>query len=348
MNKTTYLLIALLLSSAISYAQTKRIRDHDTTYYVSYREKLTVRTYLSRKYTAFKLKPPENNPAPEMKYLPNTTLNIGIGASYRSLTLNIGVGVSTFNPNNERGHTKYLDLQTHWYTRTWNFDILGQFYRGYYLTPQGLGSEDGKSYYVRGDLKLGMGGIAAYSALNGRKFSYQAGLVQNEWQKKSAGSILVGGEAYYGSVHGDSSVVPATIDSSYSRMNIAKIHFFEIGPGIGYAYTYVFKEHYFILGSLTVNVDLSYTREKATDHYADKFIISPNYIFRAGAGYNTAKWNLSILWVATYIHFAGEVSDYKYRISTGNYRLFYARRFTINKKVKNVLEPINNLVEPSN
>ena len=281
-----------------------------------------------------------------MKYRPNTRLTLGIGGTYRSLTVNIGFGLSSFNPDKERGETHYLDLQAHFYARKWNFDLLGQFYRGYYLSPQGLGSPRGKSFYVRSDLKVQVGGIALYRALNDRLFSYQAGLLQNEWQKKSAGSIVIGGETYYGAVHGDSTLIPGVVDPEYSQLGINKVHFFEIGPGIGYAYTLVYKEHFFLLGSATLNMAFRYSREKETNRNADKIDITPNFIFHAGAGYNTKNWDLSMLWVTTQINVKGGASNYKYLIASGNYRLIYARRFTVNRKVKNILQPINDLVEP--
>jgi len=113
MNKYIFSTISLLFIYCSSHGQAKKQRDHDTTYYVSYREKLTARIYLSRKYTTLKLNPPSNSVAPEMKYVPNTTLNLGIGGTYRSLTINIGVGITKFNPDDLRGKTTYLDLQSH-------------------------------------------------------------------------------------------------------------------------------------------------------------------------------------------------------------------------------------------
>jgi Domain of unknown function (DUF4421) len=330
--------------SLSAVAQQDKTRDHDSSYYASYREKLTARTYLSRKYTTLKMTPPDDI-IPMMKYRPNTKLNLGIGATYRSLTLNIGVGIHSIHPNEERGDTKYLDLQAHFYARKWNFDLLGQFYHGYYMSPQGLGSADGKSFYVRPDLRVQIGGLATYRALNDRRFSYQAGLVQNEWQKKSAGSILVGGEAFYGAIHGDSILVPASIDSSYAQRGIDRIHFFEMGPGAGYAYTVVIKQHFFLLASFTINLDFRFSREMEIGHDADKLDITPNFIVHAGAGYNSQNWNLSVLWVANQTHVSGEASKYRYTLSTGNYRLIFAKRFTLNHKVKKVLQPINSLIE---
>jgi hypothetical protein len=325
---------------------TKKLRDHDSTYYRSYREKLVLRAYLSRKYTTLKLTPPDDQDVPVMKYRPNTTLNVGLGATYRSLTLNIGIGINSFNPANERGKTHYLDLQAHFYARKWNFDLLGQFYSGYYLSPQGLGTPDGKNYYIRPDLRVQMGGISLYRALNDRRFSYQAGLVQNEWQEKSAGSLLVGAEIYYGTLHGDSTLVPASLDSNYAARDIQKVHFFHIGPGVGYAYTLVVNQHFFALASATVHLAIRYGREKEAGVNADKLDFTPNFIFKAGLGYNSEKWNLSMLWVANQTFVKGPASNYKYTIDAGNYRLIFAKRFILNRKVKKVLAPINNLIEP--
>jgi hypothetical protein len=337
----------LVLSTAWSLTvqgQDHPRQDHDSSYYESFREKLTARFYLSRKYNVITFTPPGDDLIPQMTYRPNTRLVIGLGASYRAFTLNIGIGATPLHSVGERGRTRYFDFQTHYYARKWNFDFLGQFYRGYYLSPQGLGSPDGKSYYVREDLSLQLVGIAGYRALNEYRFSYQAGLVQNEWQKQSAGSILIGGETFYGSLHGDSVLVPSAVDTAYYGKGIRQVHFFEFGPGIGYAYTLVIARHFFLLVSATVNLDFRFCREIETGHYADRTDFTPNFIFHAGAGYNTAKWNLSVLWVANRIYVKGNGSGYQYQISPGNYRLIYARRFTLGHKVKKVLKPLNDII----
>ena len=186
---------------------------------------LTARAYLSRKYNVLSFNPPA--PVQPFQYRATTSLNLGIGATYHAFTLNIGIGITKFNPNKEKGNTKYLDLQGHFYARKWNIDLLGEFYKGYYLTPQGLAAPPGKPYYVRPDIGLSLVGFAFYRPLNQKKFSYQAGLLQNEWQKKSAGSILFGGEIYYGSIYGDSSLVPARIDPGISLLGMNKYHFFQ-------------------------------------------------------------------------------------------------------------------------
>ncbi len=343
--KKLTLLIPLFFIFFYGRAQSgKQMDDHDSSYYNTYRSMLTARGYLSRKYTVLSFNPPE--PVESFKYRSVTSLNIGIGATYHAVTVNIGVGVNKFNPNNEKGHTKYFDLQGHFYARKWNIDLLGEFYKGYFLTPQGLAAPIGQPYYLRPDMGLSLIGTAFYRALNDNKFSYQAGLLQNEWQKKSAGSILVGGEIYYGSIYGDSTLMPTIIDPKTSALSINKYHFFSFGPGVGYAYTLVFKTHLFVLASATINLAFRYSTEISTtlNTKSDLFGFRPNYILHAGVGYNGNKWSLSILWVDTELFMRGESSGYHYTVDVGNYRLVYARRFSLDRKTKKILAPIPEII----
>jgi Domain of unknown function (DUF4421) len=178
--------------------------------------------------------------------------------------------------------------------------------------------------------------------MNAEKFSYQAGLLQNEWQKKSAGSLLYGGEIYYGAIFGDSSLVPTLADPDIEMLGLDKFHFFSIGPGVGYAYTFVYKEHYFLLGSATINLALRFSNEISTTLHqqASYWGFRPNYILHAGAGYNGNKWALSLLWVDTQLFMSGQRTDYRYTALVGNYRLTYTRRFALDRKIKKILEPI--------
>ena len=57
-------------------------------------------------------------------------------------------------------------------------------------------------------------------------------------------------------------------------------------------------------------------------------------------GITVTKWSLSVLWVDSEILTKGNSTDYHYGISAGNYRLVYARRFSLDRKTKKLLEPI--------
>ncbi len=89
---------------------------------------------------------------------------------------------------------------------------------------------------------------------------------------------------------------------------LINIIFLVLDPGIGYAYTLVFKEHFFILGSATINLAFRYSTEISTtlNTKADLFGFRPNYDLHAGIGYNSDVWSLSVLWVDTELFMRGE------------------------------------------
>jgi hypothetical protein len=337
MNRNYLLLAVSLLYCFSSTAQNFGRPDHDTTYYKSYKGTIICRMYFSRNYMQLNLQPPDD--LTKMSYHANTPLNIGAGFTYRSFSVSFSKGLNFLRSNSTKGTTQYTDLQVHLYKRKWTIDGLAQFYKGFYLNPRGLAYPDGREYYVRPDMGVKLVGTSIYRVLNDRKFSYGAGLSQNAWQQKSAGSFLIGGEAFYVDEHADSAFAPHVIDSSYNQQNIHKVHIFEIGPGIGYAYTLVWNKHWFLLGSFNANINFRFSRELGNSIRDDRVGFTPNFILRVATGYNSNKWGLGLLWIATNINTDRQSSGYNYKINTGGYRLIYARRFAINHKMKTILGP---------
>ncbi len=312
--------------------------EHDERYYETFPRIITARVYYSHKYTNLQFKP---LPATQrFLYNPNTSHNLGVGFTYQFLTLNLGVGV--FNDRSKE-RTKSLDLQSHIYTRKWVADIFGQFYKGYYLSPRGIASTNPTTFYERPDIGVTLLGAAAYRLFNPEKFSYRAALLQNEWQKKSAGTFLLGGEFYYGTINGDSALIPAAISEGYPQRNVVRARFLEVGPGIGYAYTGVYKEHYFLTGSLTMNADLSWVKEEEENNARQHTTISPNIIFRLISGYNSKFWSANFSWVANRVSARGDTPQSVYRIRTGNYRITLTKRFKPGKNLSKRLRIIDDL-----
>ncbi|HVM89330.1 MAG TPA: DUF4421 domain-containing protein [Puia sp.] len=332
--KRTFLsiLTCFLLFSSLSAQSYKP--DHDTTYYKSYKGVFIVRAYLSRKYSVLKLVP--GTDLKSMSYHANTVPSLGLGFTYRSLSFSYSRGLNFLKSESRKGPTNFTDLQLRLYKRKWTIDAVASFSRGYYLTPQGTGTANGDGYFIRPDVGSQIVGLGFYRVLNDKKFSYGAALSQNAWQKKSAGSFLIGAEACYVAINGDSSFIPSLADSNYSKLRIRKMHLFEIGPSFGYAYMLVIARNYFLLGSFNVGVNYSYSREIGNSKDT-KIGVWGNYIFRLAAGYNAAKWNISMAWLGARINTEGRASAYKYLFDAGGYRLVYARRFAIGHKMKEIL-----------
>jgi hypothetical protein len=145
-----------------------------------------------------------------------------------------------------KGKTKGLDLQIHLYPKKWAIDVLFESPKGFYLDQKGIAGAGANNYYYRGDIKSNLYGVSAYRVPNKEKFSYRAAISQTEWQKKSAGSFLYGGNVFHGFLQGDSAFIPALLMNNYPQKGVTKMSYTSFGPGVGYAHTLVIDQHFFL------------------------------------------------------------------------------------------------------
>ncbi len=327
--KWSFLLSVICLSSLKAFAQ------HDSSYFASYTDQITGRFYFSQKYTNLMVEDQAQNL--DLEYRPNTTLNMGIGASYKWFTLNLAYGFPFLNKEKEKGDTRYLDLQAHFYGNTSNIDLFGQFYNGFYLYPSGKASSVNQ-YYIRPDIKVREYGGSYQHIFNHKRFSYRASFLQNEWQKKSAGSFLFGAEFFIGKVGADSTVYPAVLTTSEAPKT-TKVFFYELGPNFGYAYTLIIAKHFFLTGSLSFSLDYNVTEYKYESNRSMQSGVTPNSLIRVFTGYNSKKSALSVTFTNSRVSLAA-TSKNSVALNTGNFRINYVRRFIPGPKTKKILAPI--------
>lgn len=318
-------------------------RDHDSSYYQSFERYITTRFYLSQKYAGLEL---ERAPGvSRFRYLANTSLTAGVGVTYQSVSLNIGYAFGFLNTDHEKGKTKSLDVQTHVYGRKWTVDLLGQFYKSYYLSPRGFAATAPDKYYIRPDIRINLLGVSAYRLLNPSRFSFRSALLENEQQKKSAGSILIGAEIFYGVIKGDSSLVPVALSENYQQKDIRKLDFIKIGPGIGYAYTYVINKSFYLTGSLCASLSVDYSNQHSASGQAGKVDINKGFIYRIVAGYDKDDWNFNLSLVGNQMSVRGASSTNKYLLSAGNFRLTVAKRIKPGRGLIRRLHPVDKVIE---
>ncbi len=106
-----------------------------------------------------------------------------------------------------------------------------------------------------------------------------------------------------------------------------------MGPGIGYAYTLVIQQHFFITGSLIANLDLDFSSEKGINEDKNYITLNPATVFKTAIGYNSSTWDISCNWVGNAIWFKG-ASSAKYLLQTGNYRIILAKKIMRRSKLK--------------
>jgi hypothetical protein len=305
--------------------------QQDTSYYETFPGKTTVRLYLSKKYVHLNF--PSDGSAEDLEYKANPKLNLGVGVTIKNISINLFNGFSFLNNKaDEKGKTKGFNFQVHVYPHKWAIDLMYVAPKGYHLEPQGLAGVPADKYYYREDVKTTFFGISAYQVPNKKRFSYRAALLQSEWQKKSAGSIIYGGEIHHGTVQGDSALIPAFYSSKFPQAGINKINILSFGPGAGYAYTLVMAQHFFITGSMVINLDVNFVREENEAIKEKNVSLNPSKVFKAAAGYNGRKWNISANWTGSSISTQGSLTPENYKFSSGNIRLVVAHRFDRHKK----------------
>lgn len=296
----------------------------NTDYFITQPDKLMLRLFLSQKFAPVTIPSPGDQ---ELNYKTNSKLNLGAGFTYKSVTLNVSYGFSFLNKDKGQGKTTGLDFQFHEYPHQWAIDVLGSFRKGFYLEARknnGLGLAN---YYQRPDMKRNIIGLSVFRVPNAEKFSYRAALNQNDWQLKSAGSLLFGGEAYYGSIKGDSALVPTSVNNIYKQAGIDKINFISIGPGIGYAYTLVIEKNFFITGSAIAVVHVNFSTEEKNAVKDKKTSFKPGGIYKAAIGYNSSSWSISANVLGNALYVGSAASSKEYFLPTGT------ARFTIAKKI---------------
>ncbi len=305
----------------------------DNNYYETYRNKLTTRIFVAQKFAQFRV--PASGSAQDIQYSSNHNVKLGVGVTWHNLTLNLSYGFSFLNKNREeeKGETKGIDLQLRLFPRKWAIDILAVMPRGMYIHPKGYAADDPSEYYSRPDVKERLFGIGAYYVPNKEKFSYRAALVQNEWQKKSAGSPLYGGEILYGIVEGkDSAFVPKKIQANFPQAGITEMNYISVGPGIGYAYTLVMDQHFFITGALIGNLKVNLTKEEIGSAVNKKTSFDPTANYKAAIGYNSNNWSICANISGNLVLVKANSSTMNYFMSSGAWRVMLAKKFDVKKK----------------
>jgi len=319
---------------------------NDTAYISDHCNDLTFRLYGSRKYTSYTLR--DNDKETKLSYKPNDNYNLGFGFNYKFIGLNIGINFPFINHDDDKyGKTDYLDVQSHIYLRKLTIDFWGQYYKGFYLSnPEDALSNFNVNggYPMRPDIHLLALGIDAQYIFNDEKFSFRAAFLQNEYQKKSAGSWMLGGSIYNVFLRGDTSFVPTHFVKPDNETNyyFNKSNIYSIAAGGGAAYTFVIKRHFFITASAMLEAGFNYTVMKNTWSDTKDDQGGPQLIttIRFAAGYNSERYFAGIHIVDMNSLSGAPLPGVTQTYGGGNVRFTLAKRFKVKRKTEKKIEKI--------
>jgi hypothetical protein len=349
MNRViTILLLLLVCMTSDLFAQKEgRLVDNlrvkhtvDSNYIQQFHSplELTTRLFNSIKYSRFHIR--DRALKQKLLYRSNENLILGLGVSYRKLTFNLGLNFPFINNDEEeKGETKYLDAQVHYYLNRYIVDLWFSYFKGYYLSnPHEATSQPitDTSYPIRPDIRNIVISASIMRVLNPTKFSLRAAFVQDEWQKKSAGSFLAGAEYNMIVTKGDSSLLPRNIQDPdfFSGYRLNQYAIFSLGVNGGYGYTWVLFKHLFVNFVAVGSVGLSYvdmdSKFNSPSSQSD-VAININYSGRFSMGYNSRSVFVGISNVYTFTSNDSPIGKGSIIQNSGNVRLNVVKRFNLKK-----------------
>jgi len=333
-------IISLFLSAYLSGQGIfkKLSGENDTVYVESYLDHLSSRVYASIKTAEITFR--DENLKKSLIYNPNSAIVLGVGFNYGILGLNIGFKFPFVNRDDDKyGTTDYLDLQTHIYTRPVILDIYAQLYQGYYLTEPNQWISDWPetdTFPIRSDIRTVSLGLNGQYIFKHKRFSYRAAYLQNEWQKKSAGSFIVGGNIFYVDMQGDTSLIPnSDIDSNFfGGIHFSQSRIANFGATVGYAQTFVVKQHLFLtlslVGGLSAGGSWIFTSEEGEPDKSG-IALGGSVTGRIAFGYNSRKVYVGFSYLGVFNRNQSPVPKAWIGYNTGVFRFNIVYRFRLNK-----------------
>jgi hypothetical protein len=252
--------------------------------------------------------------------------------------MNFGIVTPFVNNDNTRlGKTKMYDLQTSFYFKKYVVDIFWQYYKGYYLENSDavITLPASNNITIRQDLTTRTTGISVLRFFNQKRFSYKAAYVQTEYQKKSAGSVIIGLDIHQFSIHADSAIIPSNIIDhelfNYSRFNHSQVLCLSVNTG--YVYTLVVNKHYFLTTALIGGIGSNIT--SLTDDVINikdtKVNWQLNGGFRITTGYNSIKYFARLQYVNSLIKGATPIANSTQEFEIGQFKLMIGIRLGVKR-----------------
>ena len=315
--------------------------EYDTTYICSYTEEFTGRTFSALSFVGLSFQ--DQKVDKSLDYGIHSKVAIGVGFNYSVVGVNLNISPwSSSVSNSKYGKTKSLDIRMNLYGRKIIFDLYLMSHAGFYLSnPESILNnwEDNGTYPLRPDMTMFSSGIVTQYLFNNKKFSLRATYLQNEWQKKSAGSFIVGGSFFYSHFHGDSSFVPSQVDppdfiNGY-RFNHSSSY--NLGISGGYIHTFVVKKHFFATLGLSIGPQISYASTSCMDTDQPKYIafrMGFNSGIRAGIGFNSRRFFVGMFFLSEDLTHKLSIDDVTSSMTAGIFKLNVAYRFTLKKPIK--------------
>ena len=310
---------------------------HDTCFYVSHKNLMAIKILGVSKTASFGVFDDANKS--KLLYYPNEMLNLGLGFNYKWFGLDLAFNLPGLNNDNDKfGKTEKFDLQTHIYTRKIIIDANIQRYKGFYIkNPKDIfpNWQSDNPYPQRSDINIASLGFNLTYSFNNKKFSYKASFIQNEWQKKSAGSFLLGTYSSFFAIRAKNDIIPDYSSEIFNnKLHLVSATTLNLGFSFGYIYTFVVKRHYFLTLSLVPGFAMGITTGTTALNktYYNPAKVEGKSLARIALGYNSQKYYYGILFVTDNYKLSSRKNNIGVNYATNFFKIYIGRKFSIKKR----------------
>jgi hypothetical protein len=306
-------------------------RNNDSSYIRSYANQFALKLVAINKINYFGIK--DKNTSAGLRYRPEYGVNLGIGVSYKwfalDLTFNLGL-----RENKDFENSEFFDFQGRMFSSKQFIEGTLQYYYGHLLgNISGIDEEIYDIPEIRDDIRTISFGLQYLYAFNYDKFSIKAPFVLNEIQLKSAGSPIVGASFAYFSMDADSSIVSQNLMEYFDpKLHMIDFNVISLAVNIGYIYTFVWKEHFFITLGFIPGLNFNLGDSKAEQRESFTWNVSYRIKTMNALGYNGRRF-------FTGFQFVGDLNNIRIdeklltKFTHGSLKFFVGYRFR-NKKSK--------------
>ena len=306
----------------------------DTNYLSDYTNLFTARLFLLFQNASLLINTPGDNIS-KIVYRPNVNIRVGIAGFWKWFGLGLSIDNPFYKTDREAyGKTTTLDLRVNAFGRTIAGELFLQDYKGFYIvSPE---KPDG-THYIIPEMHTFSIGIGAYWIYHARRFSIRAAFIQNERQKKSAGSLVVRPSFLYYRISSPNGIIPEEIDTSYNIPPadvITSGDFYSIGLSPGYAYTLVFLKNLYLTGAVFPGVAAHFATYRNELSVHSDFEFTFQLGVRFALGYNSDKWFLGGSWQTGFNEVPDKFNNAFFNYSVAQFRIWGGTRFDIFKKKK--------------
>jgi len=330
---------------SVAYMITKERKPYfDTAFVKTYKKSVSITLPVSTRFLRFNLMDwaSGNN----LNYAPNSTYDLGFSVSSRWATFQLLTGTRIYqNYKNQKGETRYKDIQFNIYGSRVTSDIFYQNYKGFYVRNSLSYPTDSNEfrYVTRSDINAISFGVSSYYIFNSKKFSYRSSFAFAEVQKKSAGSFLLGTYFFLFNVTSDSSLVgspfrPLFDSLSYLRSSTLQTY----GLNIGYIHTFIFLKRFYTTISLVQGLGLEQTlyNSESGKSFSSPLRGAAKINCRFALGYNLGRFYIGTMGIVDYFYF-GSKTNTTFNFNMGKLCAFVGYRFYFLKAEKKILRKLS-------